>query len=76
MSLCSGGEIYSPGASFTSNLNLNGIREQNVSITCQLPPGQNQSEETENKSVDLFIIAVNENLETEQQLMKEGHPFK
>ena len=73
MSLCSGGEIYSPGASFTSNLNLNGIREQNVSITCQLPPGQNQSEETENKC---FIIAVNENLETEQQLMKEGHPSK
>ena len=31
-------------ASFTSNLNLNGIQEQNVSISCQLPTGQNQSE--------------------------------
>ena len=38
-------------ASFTSNLNLNGIQEQNVSISCQLPTGQNQSGEIQRSFV-------------------------
>ena len=37
VSLCFGGDIPPRAASFTWNLNLNWIQEQNVNISCQLP---------------------------------------